>query len=246
MTAQTIRVGTAGWQVPRAHADRFPAAGTTLQRYAGALSAVEINSSFYRPHRPATWARWAAETPPGFRFSVKAPRAVTHERRLVDCAEPVERFLDESALLGDKLGCVLIQTPGTLRFDPALFAAFAALWRERFAGDTAWEPRHASWFSADADAALAAARIARVAADPAPKGVDAALAARPGGWPGLVYRRLHGSPRIYVTPYDDAFLDKLASDTVAAGKPTWIVFDNTMSGSAAANALSLQAKLPLS
>lgn len=246
MTSPLFRVATAGWQIPRAHADRFPPEGTTLQRYAAALPAVEINSSFYRPHRPATWARWAAETPADFAFSVKAPRAVTHERRLVDCAEPVERFLAELALLGGKLGCVLIQTPGTLAFEPAVFAAFAALWRHRFAGMTAWEPRHASWFSAEADAALAAARIARVAADPAPRKVDPAPAARPGGWPGLVYRRLHGSPRIYVTPYDDAFLDRLATETVVTAKTAWIVFDNTMSGAAAANALSLQAKLPIS
>jgi uncharacterized protein YecE (DUF72 family) len=246
MGAPPVRIGTAGWQIPRAHADRFPAEGTTLQRYAAVFDAVEINSSFYRPHRPATWARWAAETPAGFRFSAKAPRAITHERRLVDCAEPLKRFLAEVALLGDKLGAVLIQTPGTFAFDPEVFAAFAALWRDRFAGDTAWEPRHPSWFTDEAEAALAAIRIARVAADPAPKRVDPGPAARPGGWPGLVYHRLHGSPRIYVTPYDEPILEQLASETVAGQTPAWIVFDNTMSGAAAANALSLQAKLPRS
>jgi uncharacterized protein YecE (DUF72 family) len=243
MVPRSVRIATAGWQIPRAHAERFPLQGATLQRYAAVFDAVELNSSFYRPHRASTWARWASDTPPGFRFSVKAPRAVTHERRLVDCAEPVDRFLAEVAQLEGKLGAVLIQTPGTLAFDPEVFAAFAGLWRERFAGDTAWEARHPSWFTQEAEAALAVARIARVAADPAPKKVEPALAARPGGWPGLVYRRLHGSPRIYVTPYDEPFLEKLATEAVVGREPTWIVFDNTMSGAAAANALSLQEKL---
>jgi uncharacterized protein YecE (DUF72 family) len=61
-----VRIGTAGWSIPKRHADVFPAAGSHLERYAARLAAVEINSSFYRPHRPATYARWAAAVPDGF------------------------------------------------------------------------------------------------------------------------------------------------------------------------------------
>lgn len=75
-------IGTAGWSIPARHAQAVPAEGSQLQRYATALGGVEINSSFYRPHRPETYARWAASTPASFRFAVKCPRAITHEARL--------------------------------------------------------------------------------------------------------------------------------------------------------------------
>src|SRR3954470_6877514 len=85
---RVLRVGTAGWSIPKEHAGRFPEQGSHLARYSRRLPAVEINSSFYRPHRPTTYARWAAETPEGFEFSVKVPREITHTRRLVDADGP--------------------------------------------------------------------------------------------------------------------------------------------------------------
>ena len=81
-----MRIGTAGWAIPRIHADLFPGNGTGLERYSGRLNAAEINSSFYRPHRPATYARWADAVPEAFRFSVKIPRSISHEKRLIDNA----------------------------------------------------------------------------------------------------------------------------------------------------------------
>src|SRR5688572_17535989 len=75
-------IGCAGWSLPKKFADAFPAEGSHLVRYAARLPAVEINSSFYRPHRPTTYEKWAASVPTGFRFSVKVPKWITHERRL--------------------------------------------------------------------------------------------------------------------------------------------------------------------
>lgn len=112
---ERIRIGTAGWSVPAAHRGRFPEAGTLLERYAARFDAVEINSSFYRPHRPSTYARWAASVPAGFRFSLKLPREITHTRRLVEVAEPLDRFLGEVAALGERLGPVLVQLPPKFR-----------------------------------------------------------------------------------------------------------------------------------
>jgi len=77
------RVGCAGWALTKANQAAFPAEGTHLQRYAGRLNAVEINSSFYRPHRLATYEQWAASVPATFRFAVKLPKAITHDQRLV-------------------------------------------------------------------------------------------------------------------------------------------------------------------
>ena len=87
--------------------ERFPPGPSLLHRYAAAFPAVEINSSFHRPHRPATYARWASSVPDRFRFSVKLPRAVTHEARLAGTAALVERFLGEVRSLGDRLGVLL-------------------------------------------------------------------------------------------------------------------------------------------
>jgi len=233
------RVGTAGWSIPKQHAAEFPAGGSHLQRYAARLPAVEINSSFYRPHRAATYARWAASVPDDFAFAVKVPKDLTHARRLRDPAEPLERFLGECGALGPKLGVLLVQLPPSLRFDADDAGGFFALLRERHEGPVACEPRHATWLAPDAERLLADFRVARVAAHP-PAG--AAEAARPGGWEGLVYYRLHGSPRVYYSPYAPERLRETAAALAAhaaRGTPAWCVFDNTALGYATADALAV-------
>ncbi|HLZ82762.1 MAG TPA: DUF72 domain-containing protein [Caulobacteraceae bacterium] len=230
-------VGTAGWTVPRTVRDRFPAGGSGLERYAGALRAVEINSTFYRPHRPETFVRWRESTPPHFRFSVKLPRALTHEARLQGCEAGLDAFLRELGGLEDKLGPLLVQLPPSLVFDAAVAGDFFGALRRRTAGPVVCEPRHASWFAGDGDALLARHRIARAAADPA----RSPAARSPGGWPGLAYWRLHGSPRMYYSAYAEPELAALARAIAAnpAGE-RWCIFDNTASGAAAANGLALK------
>src|SRR5687768_1118421 len=97
-------IGTAGWSIPRAAGHRCDGDGTHLQRYARVFSCAEINSSFHRPHAAATYAKWAASTPPDFRFAVKLPKEITHIRKLLRIRTPLERFLEESAGLGAKRG----------------------------------------------------------------------------------------------------------------------------------------------
>lgn len=235
-----IRIGTAGWAIPRPVAEAFPAAGSGLQRYAARFDAAEINSTFYRPHRPATLERWRDTTPSAFRFAIKAPRAVTHEAKLVGCEEALRRFVHEVRLLGDKLGPLLVQLPPSLAFHPVTAADFFAHLRDVWDGPAVCEPRHPSWFEPAADALLREARIARAAADPARR----PLAGEPGGWPGLAYWRLHGSPHMYRSAYGEAALQALAArirGNEAAER--WCIFDNTTLGAAAANALSLRARL---
>ena len=231
-----VRIGTAGWGVPRRVADQFPARGTGLERYAARFDAAEINTTFYRSHRPGTLAKWAASTPEGFRFAVKAPKAVTHEARLEGCGELLARFFGEIAELGSKLGPVLVQLPPKLAFDPAVAAAFFEDLRTRHAGPVALEPRHPTWFETAPDRLLHDQQVARVAADP----VRAPGADRPGGWDGLRYWRLHGSPRVYYDSYGPEVLARLADELRTSAAEAWCVFDNTVSGAAAANALELQ------
>lgn len=230
-------VGTAGWTIPTKDAPLFPGAGSHLERYGGALSGAEINSSFHRPHRRAIYERWAAAVPESFRFAVKVPKTITHERRLVDVTDLLDRFLAEVAGLGSKRGPFLVQLPPSFAFDPATFAPFISSLRDRVDADVVCEPRHASWFTPEADAALVRERVARVAADPAPV-PDAAV---PGGWRGLTYYRLHGSPRRYYSSYSDEDLRRYAAELRlhAAGGSAWCIFDNTAGGAAAANAESM-------
>jgi uncharacterized protein YecE (DUF72 family) len=141
---QPVCIGTAGWRLSRAAASHFPLDGNHLQRYASVLPCVEINSSFYRPHQSATYARWAASVPDHFRFSVKLPRSITHERCLRDCAAELDRFVGEVLQLGTKLGCVLVQLPPSLRFEADVAAAFFHVLRQRFDGMLACEARQSA------------------------------------------------------------------------------------------------------
>jgi uncharacterized protein YecE (DUF72 family) len=229
-----IRVGCAGWTIPRPNT-RFPGEGSHLERYASGFNAVEINSSFYRHHRHATYSRWAAAVPGDFRFAIKLPRQVTHEARLSAAEDVLARFLDEIAGLGRKLGPVLVQLPPSLKYQPDVACAFFEDLRSRFAGVVVCEPRHTTWFSPDAGQRLADFTIARVAADPA----VVPIAAEPGGWPGVAYYRLHGSPRMYYSAYSGEYLDALARRLAeAAGDaPAWCIFDNTAEFAAVENAL---------
>ena len=242
MSMPPPRVGCAGWGLPADAKAAFGPAPSNLQRYATRLNATEINSSFYRPHQRATYERWAAGVPAGFSFSVKLPKAMSHERRLVGCEGLLEPFLEQATGLGSRLGCLLLQLPPSLPLDPRAADAFLRVLRQRYTGHVAAEPRHASWFTPEADAMLASWQVARVLADP----VLHAAGERPGGWQPLAYLRLHGSPRTYWSSYDETLLTSLAKRIRLAqmqGVAVWCVFDNTASGAATHNALALQAEL---
>lgn len=235
-------VGTAGWSIPRATQRAFPAGSSAIARYSRVLPAVEINSTFYRPHREATFERWAASVPRGFRFSVKIPQAITHEQRLVGSGRELEAFLGSIEPIGSRLGCLLAQLPPSLAFDARQARAFFKVLRKRSPHNVALEPRHASWFTSKADQVMKDFRIARVAADPPRAQGDGA----PGGWEGLAYYRLHGSPRIYWSSYGGDSLDVLAGKLRQLRHrriPVWCIFDNTASGAATANALALAGRL---
>jgi len=233
-----IFIGCAGWSLPRAEQAHFPETGSHLERYASRFDAVEINSSFHRPHRPATYARWSASVPSAFRFSVKLPKTITHGLRLRDAGPLLGTFLEEVAGLGDKLGCLLVQLPPSAGFESAVAAGFFAEVRARSPVPVACEPRHPSWFTPEADDLLSEFEVARVAADPA----RVPEAAEPGGWRGLSYFRLHGSPRMYYSAYSEEYLAALAlriRADAAAGRRVWCIFDNTTLGAATRNALDL-------
>jgi uncharacterized protein YecE (DUF72 family) len=210
--------------------------GGNLARYAGRLTAAEVNSSFHRQHRHATWGRWARSVGPSFRFSVKLPKTISHERRLVNVDAQLDAFAAEANMLGEKLAVVLVQLPPSLAFDAEVFKAFHRRLVQRLSLPAVVEPRHPSWFEQGVDVFLAELQVARVAADPA----VVPSAADPGGWPGFRYFRLHGSPITYRSSYTEDFLDALAT---RLGPGDWCIFDNTASGAALPNAVELLARL---
>jgi uncharacterized protein YecE (DUF72 family) len=233
-----IFIGTAGWSIPGASVSRCPGEGTHLQRYSRIFNAAEINSAFHRPHAAATYRKWAGSAPSHFRFAVKMPRTITHDQELRRAAGPLTRFLQESAGLGRKRGPVLVQLPPSHVFDQRVASRFFELVRKHYEGWVVCEPRHETWFSAQANRLLVRFEVARVAADPPPApGADV-----PGGWGGIVYYRLHGSPRKYWSRYQDDYLDILgrAIRKVSRSVDVWCVFDNTATGAALENAWELK------
>jgi uncharacterized protein YecE (DUF72 family) len=236
------RIGTAGWSIALAQADAFPAEGAGLERYAARFDCSEINSTFHRPHRASTYERWAASVPEGFRFCAKLPKTITHERRLVDAEPLLAAFLAEVQPLADKLAVLLVQLPPSLAFDRGVAERFLLALTGATDLRIVCEPRHPSWFDAEAEALLVERQVARVAADPA----KVPAAAVPGGWRGLSYFRLHGSPVPYRSSYApealQAYADMMKTD-LQAGREVWCIFDNTASSAATGNALTLQERV---
>jgi uncharacterized protein YecE (DUF72 family) len=232
----TTYVGVAGWSIPSRYANELPGAGSHLERYAQRLNAVEINSSFHRHHRAQTYARWAASVPTNFRFSVKVPRALTHEVGLIAEPEVLDRFVDEVQGLGAKLAVLLVQLPPKLEFDRKTATRFFAQIRKRIDVRIACEPRHPSWGDKNAASLLRDNAIVRVAADPSlwPS------ANEPGGDTTCVYFRWHGQPRKYYSDYGEKCLATLEQQlTSTRAQEAWAIFDNTAHGFALSNALAV-------
>jgi uncharacterized protein YecE (DUF72 family) len=235
-------IGTAGWSIARDHTGRFPSEGSALQRYSTVFGGAEINSSFHRSHRASTWQRWAESVPADFRFSAKLPKTITHVAKLIGCEALLDAFLEEVAPLSGALEVLLVQLPPKLAFDPTIAQAFFAGLCSRTSATIACEPRHPSWFEADAEALLARLKVSRVAADPA----VVPAAAVPGGWRGLDYWRLHGSPAMYRSAYGAERLERIAEAidaTLGDGRRVWCMFDNTASSAATGDALWLHDRL---
>ncbi len=130
-TASHVRVGIGGWNFAPWRNNFYPSGlvqRRELEFASRQLRAIEINGTFYGAQKPATYAKWAAETPAGFVFSLKAPRYVTEGKRLADTARGIDGFVFGGlAEFGDRLGPVLWQLPPSRPFDADDLAAFLDL-----------------------------------------------------------------------------------------------------------------------
>jgi uncharacterized protein YecE (DUF72 family) len=162
----TVWVGTSGYNYPEWRGSFYPEKFPTskmLPYYSERFQTVEINYTFYRTPNEKILAGWSRETPQEFKLTLKAPKRITHDARLRDCAQSVEFFLKTAATLGPKLGALLFQLPPFLRKDVALLDAFL----EAFPPDVraAFEFRHRSWWDEEVFSRLRARNLALCVAD---------------------------------------------------------------------------------
>ncbi len=224
-------IGTAGWSYPSWRGPFYPRglpAGRWLEHYAGRFDAVELNASFYRLPKRGQVAHWAAVTPPGFRFAVKAWRALTHLHRLEPRPDLLEAFLARIEPLGSKRGPVLFQCPPRFPADPALLDAFLAILPRGIR--PAFEFRDPSWHGEEVLALLerrgAAFVTFELAALRSPRRVTG----------GLLYLRLHGHLQRYAGAYGPELLADWAAwieAERARGAEAWVFLDNTDPAAAA-------------
>jgi len=161
-----IWIGTSGYNYPEWKGSFYPAtlpAAKMLPYYAERFPTVEINYTFYRTPTEKIVEGWSQATPAQFRLTLKAPKRITHDARLRDCADRVRQFLETAATLGPKLGALLFQLPPNLKKDLALLEAFIDTFPPRVCA--AFEFRHASWFDDDVLDALRRRNLALCVAD---------------------------------------------------------------------------------
>lgn len=232
-------IGTAGWSIPKDYSKYFPEEGSHLKRYSQAFNMVEINSSFYREHQAKTYVRWKDEVPREFRFSVKLAQKLIHECGFKPKAKELEASLENILHLEEKLGVILIQTPGKMGFHLKNAERFYKLIRKSYDGPLAIEPRNIEWISKESKNLMMDYGISKVIADPERCAGGGKTILKAGG---LTYYRLHGSPIIYRSSYSQEYLENLATQTKKL-KNVWCVFDNTSFGVATQNALDLKDRL---
>jgi uncharacterized protein YecE (DUF72 family) len=231
-----IRIGISGWRYSPWRGVFYPrdlAQRRELEFASRAFPTIEINGSFYSLQHPQSYERWYRDTPPGFVFSVKGSRYITHMRRLRDIEAPLANFFASGIFnLREKLGPILWQFPPNFRYDPGRLERFFALLprdteealalarrrdarlkgRSRLAIDVnrrmrhAMEIRHESFLDESFVVLLRRYQVALVVADTARK------------WPyredvtsDFVYIRLHGDKKIYYSGYTGKALDRWAA-----------------------------------
>lgn len=235
-------IGTSGWSYPNWQGPFYPPGlkpGQWLAHYARHLATVELNMSFYRLPTAAAVARWAALTPEGFLFALKAPRAVTHEHRLLGGDAALQAFLERTAALGAKRGPILVQLPPRFPADPSRLETFL----QRLPPDArvAVECRDPSWWTDRVLDLLARHQAAFVAFDLAGSCSPRVATA------GFVYARLHGHAERYRGPYPPDRLADWAGWLGARrdeGRDAHLYFDNTAEADdAVRDALRLRAML---
>ncbi len=232
-------VGTSGWVYKgwREHLYAEAPVRRWLAIASSTFDALEINGSFYTQIKPETYAKWRAETPDDFVFSLKGHRFVTHYKRLRDCGDSVVRLRDQAAGLGDKLRAVVWQLPSRFAADLPRLDDFLGALRQWTTVRHALELRHRSWFVREVAERLRTAEVAVCLSDAPDFPIWREVTS------DLVYVRLHGHTRKYASSYSRAHLERWARDIerwIADGRDVHVYFDNDAEGHAVRNAMTLR------
>ena len=161
-----IHVGTSGYNYPEWRGTFYPPECPATQMfayYAERFRTVEINYTFYRMPTPKTTQAWRDQAPDGFTYALKAPRRITHERRLKECEDSVQFFVEAARVLGPHLGPLLFQLPPNLKCDLPRLETFLQWLPSDL--KCAFEFRHDSWLNDDVYGLLEARGIALAIAD---------------------------------------------------------------------------------
>jgi uncharacterized protein YecE (DUF72 family) len=229
-----VLIGTSGWQYDHWRDVLYEGVPRSrwLERYAASFPAVEVNNTFYNLPGEKTFGDWAARTPDGFVFALKASRLITHVRRLRGAEEAVGRFLERASLLGPKLGPVLYQLPPSMRRDEERLAAFLEVLPRH--PPAALEFRHDSWY---AEAVLGLLRAHGVALCVADSPVHRTPLALTAGW---AYVRLHGGdPGPGYGGWALATWARRVADLARRADPVYVFFNNDTAGWAVRDARRL-------
>jgi uncharacterized protein YecE (DUF72 family) len=240
-----IRVGIGGWDYDPWRGTFYPeglAKARQLHFASRQVSAIEVNATFYKLQTPATFERWAAETPDDFNFAIKGSRFCTNRKVLADAGEAVTRFCGQGfTRLGSKLGPILWQFAETKTLDPDDIAAFFQLLpreQDGLALRHAVEARHPSFADLRFREAADRAGIAICFHDGA--GGEEGLGAAPGGFG---YARLVRCREDEPAGYSSAELDRLAAAARAAAGDMFLFFINGAKVRAPAAATALLGRL---
>jgi uncharacterized protein YecE (DUF72 family) len=235
----TVRIGCSGW-IYRHWRELFYPKGMAQHRwfahYADTFSTVELNTSFYHLPKPETFAKWRDQAAPGFRYAVKAPRFITHMKKLKECAEPVEEFLRRARGLGGAIGPILYQLPPRWGVDLERLGEFAALLPTDLLH--VFEFREKSWLAEEVLAFLDERALSFCVHD-MPGSVTPRWSSGP-----VAYVRFHGGEGKYWGRYSDEGLLSWTDwivEQARAGRDVWCYFNNDIGGHAIHDALTLRA-----
>ena len=237
----SIHIGTSGWHYPHWKHRFYPGdlpSSAWLGYYARRLDSVEINSTFYRLPEESTVEKWRQQATAGFTFSVKAPRAITHHKKLKQCGPLTAEFLERLSPLDDKLGVVLFQLPPRWHCNTGRLEAF--LGNLPPGPDYAFEFRDPSWHNEEVYTLLREANAAFCLYELGDTETPLVTTA------GFVYVRLHGPAGPYAGSYAPAAVRRWARRLrrwQGEGKECWLFFDNDQNAHAVKNALALQREM---
>jgi len=234
-----IHIGCSGWTYRHWRDLFYPdklAQKNWFAHYAETFGTVELNTSFYRLPKPETFETWRDQAPPGFRYAVKAPRFITHMKKLKECAEPVQEFLGRARKLGEAIGPILYQLPPRWACNIERLEEFIALLPTDLAH--VFEFRETSWITQEVLALLDARRVSFCVHD-----MTGSATPRWASGP-VAYVRFHGGAGKYWGRYSDEALLSWTDwivEQARQGRDVWCYFNNDIDAHAIHDALTLRA-----